>query len=386
MEISNKYDEVLVKYILNEANQSEITFVDEWLESDENNRVYFKKLTNALKLLSNTDYTNSIDINLEWQHLQNIIRQNELELNSIGEMSENVVEMFPENATGNRTKIYKLLIAVVVAASIIGLIFFSVEKFSDNTNTAKELAKADVDPVIPKSESQPGVLLHEVNTTGKTRLIHLPDGSQVKLYSGSEFTYQEQYSGKSREVNLTGKADFKVIKDSTKPFMVYSGDIYTTDIGTEFMVTAIPNEPQIAVRLYEGKVVINTSESRKGKMIKNVFLDPGQELIYDIKSGNAKINLFETDIVKGPVTVDNPAVPNYKKPWFMFNNQRLGSIFDDLSKMYNVNILYSKDEVRKIYFIGTFDKNDSIGFILKQIAAVNNLTVTKENNTYTIKK
>jgi hypothetical protein len=69
----------------------------------------------------------------------------------------------------------------------------------------------------------------------------------------------------------------------------------------------------------------------------------------------------------------------------MFNNQSLGSTFDALAEMYGVTITYSKTDLNKLYFIGSFEKSDSLDFILKQIASINNLEIIKERSGYSVR-
>ena len=70
----------------------------------------------------------------------------------------------------------------------------------------------------------------------------------------------------------------------------------------------------------------------------------------------------------------------------MFNNQSLSHVFDQLSGMFNEEIVYSKKDFSKIYFIGTFNIADSLDNILKQIASLNNLKVTRANKQVIISK
>ena len=87
------------------------------------------------------------------------------------------------------------------------------------------------------------------------------------------------------------------------------------------------------------------------------------------------------------VLSDDPAVPKYGRgSWFMFNNQSLEQVFDQLSLLYHVEIVYSKKDISRIYFIGRFNKSDSPVAVINQIAAVNNLTVTRQNNRFIIAK
>jgi len=384
MEMDDKYNEVLVKYLLNETNASEDQFIEEWVSASVNNRLHLEQLANTLNLESATEAVKKININQEWQHFLRL--KEEREQSEIEGVTSNG-EIFSINNSTGKSRIYRLLIAGAVAASVILVVLFGLGKFSSNKIGPNETVKNE-DPSMNKTDATQELVLHEKNLTGKIKTISLPDGSHVDLYSNSEFTYQQPVNTNTREVILLGKANFKVAKDKTRPFMVFSGEIFTTALGTEFTVTARPNEKHILVRLIEGKVVVKSVKSRKGNRLKDTFLSPGQELVYDIASGNAIVRLFIEETDKTTSQAESISLPNNNNniSWFMFNNQSLSSIFDNLSKMYDVNIVYTKAEIKRMYFIGKFDKTDSVEFILKQIASINNLDVIKENNTFIIKK
>ena len=128
--------------------------------------------------------------------------------------------------------------------------------------------------------------------------------------------------------------------------------------------------------------------------MKDAYLYHGQELVYDVVTETAIVrslvsenNSIKKTVANGKAELEKLTVPNYgKKAWFMFNNQQLTEVFDILGSMYNAKISYSKKDISNMYFIGTFDKKDSIEKILQEIASVNNLSITKENDEYRIKK
>ncbi|MBD0367531.1 MAG: FecR family protein [Flavisolibacter sp.] len=256
--------------------------------------------------------------------------------------------------------------------------------------------KSDAPTVAQESSKLKDTLLavvrHEVNTSGKEKRVQLPDGSMIVLADKSEITYREPFTNK-RDIILIGKAYFKVAKDKTKPFTVISGDISTTALGTEFTVTAFENASRITVRLYEGKVVVKPVANGNQRLKKDVYLLPGQEFVYDSKT-TAQVKTFKLNDAASPEVImneelsrDNPSVPqNAEGTWYMFNNQSLTQVFDQLAEMYKVEIVYDKKDVQNMYFIGKFDKSRSLEIILQQIGTLNNLTVTKKDSVFIISK
>jgi len=199
-------------------------------------------------------------------------------------------------------------------------------------------------------------------------------------------SYEKEFSGKYRRVYLRGKADFSVTKDSAKPFTVFSGDISTTVLGTKFTVTAFENSMIASVRLYEGKVMVKSTASAAKKLKKDYVLIPGQEIVYNRSNGDVLVRSFAKALAgKQEQQIENIEVPdNYSGSWFMFNNQPLPDVFDQLQALYGVDIKYNRRDLDKMYFIGKFDQTDSINQILKKIAVLYQLKVSRHDNKYTI--
>jgi hypothetical protein len=54
--------------------------------------------------------------------------------------------------------------------------------------------------------------------------------------------------------------------------------------------------------------------------------------------------------------------------------------------MFNAKIVYDKKEIQNIYFTGKYNGSFSLENILKEIATLHNLTITRKDNTYIISK
>lgn len=110
---------------------------------------------------------------------------------------------------------------------------------------------------------------------GQRSRITLSDGSVVVLNSNSHLSFPEMFSGKTRELVLNGEAFFEVRKDAERPFIVRSGDVTTTVLGTSFNVKASGAE-QVEVTVVSGrvKVVADTID-------KQILLVKGQQATYN---------------------------------------------------------------------------------------------------------
>ncbi|MCW3110801.1 MAG: FecR family protein [Segetibacter sp.] len=278
--------------------------------------------------------------------------------------------------------------SIAVAASVIMVIGLGILLFINNKPNQQTIA---VQKDKRTDSSSLFFVKHEINTTGKEKRISLPDGSSIELADKSEITYRQPFTN-SRDISLIGKAWFKVAKDKARPFTVTTGDIATTALGTEFTVTAFKSARHITVRLYEGKVVVKAVDKGNKRMKNDVYLLPGQELIYG--GPTVKVRTFRTNrraapeqIMNEELSGDNPSIPeNTNASYFMFNNQSLAKVLDDLAALYQVKIVYYKKDLKNIYFTGKYNRADSLEPILKRIGTLNNLTITKKDNAFIISK
>ncbi|MCW3107874.1 MAG: FecR family protein [Segetibacter sp.] len=387
---SNYFDELIVSYLSNELNAEEESFVLDWINSSEQNKQYFEELRSTWNLLAVEQTVKDINIEAEWNQFKQAIGTSQ-KAPSFIEPASFDTEVIEEVKPNRKAKVYKLFVSIAVAASILVVIALGWRLANYNAIVEKPLA-VNVNKEIPE---KPSSIRTRFNTTDKPIVLVLQDGSEVKLYGKSKISYEEPFTGNKRDISLVGKANFKVAKDKTKPFTVFSGDLATTALGTQFTVTAFKNGKNIIVRLYEGKVVVKSSASAKRKFRNDYYLLPGHELVYDNQSLTATIRTFRIEVnlvtknnnKKETVPIDNPSVPKLGNgTWYMFNNQPLPQVLDQLEGMFNVDIVYSKKDLSKIYFIGTFNIADSLDDILKQIADLNDLKVIKKNNKIIISK
>ncbi|MFT4024979.1 MAG: FecR domain-containing protein [Flavihumibacter sp.] len=369
MDNSKQYDELLTRYLTGHLNTDEEAQVERWL-ADEANRAYFEALKSAWRLAQIGHSSGQINVEEEWQHFRQNTRQSTVPL---------------EKKTGEAGKGRRLYVAAAVAALLLlaagfGWLFF------DGGRRSKPVAQK------PPSDTAQVFVTHEVlNETGRDKNISLSDGSVVVLHDGSVVRYAEPFLQK-RTIDLTGSAFFKVAKVKPAPFTVVSREIATTAIGTEFTVTAFKEAEVLRVRLHEGKVVVKPVDDADPKMKKEVYLSPGQELLYNYKTGVTVGNFGKASRGRSAGSsrrslADSPDIPgNVNGSWYMFNNQSLDQVFISLSALYQVKILYKQKDVEKIYFTGKYDKTESPETILRRIGAVNKLTITRNDTAFIVTK
>jgi transmembrane sensor len=375
MKNSEQLDDLITRSFGNELNSDDQELLVQWLSASEENRQYYEALKNTWQLMKDAKSPDEINADREWTYFQQVLEQD-----ARGERD------YTGDLPGKPGMVRKILVTTAVAASVLLIIVAGYNWLGNK--------KTNLPPVVAKVENNhPAevVMRHERNTSDKAKRLVLQDSSEIILDPLSEVTWNEPFTNNRRDIMLKGKARFHVAKDKTKPFTVFSGQIATTALGTQFTVTAFEQEDFITVQLFEGKVVVKAADSVQPKLQNNFYLLAGEELLYSNKQYTARVRRLrfindnttakrnEEDSLEGYILL-----PVDKGSWYMFNNQPLAQVFKQLEEMYGVHISYSEKDIEKMYFIGKFSKNDSVSNILKQIAALNNLTVTKQSETYII--
>jgi len=116
------------------------------------------------------------------------------------------------------------------------------------------------------SQNQPAAPL--VYTTvaadyGQISKAILPDSSVVWVNSGSSIKYNNQFSASNRDIELEGEAFFEVTRNADLPLIVTNSDLKVKVLGTEFSVSAYPEEPNIHVILEKGKVELTSASNTR---------------------------------------------------------------------------------------------------------------------------
>lgn len=381
MENKNQINELLVGYLTNSLSDEDYSLVVEWVNASSANRRYFINIMNTWQLTA-VKLTSQVNEEDEWDLFKKNLAARESNVDSIYEEKEPGNTIWEEEDRQQRHIIYRRLLRVAVAVAVVSVIGLGWAYLIKGNRQ-----QAVVSNTEKKEDNILTVVQREVNTSGKKKSITLSDGSVIVLFNNSELTYKKPFT--KRDVTLTGKALFSIAKDTARPFRVESGAIATTALGTEFTVTALANDKQMTVKLYNGNVVIKPVEKANSLMQKDVYLSPGQEFVYGpnkitVRSfganNNAKVNKDNRQDAN-----DNPSLPvNTKGSWYMYNNQPLAQVLDHLAARYSVMIVYEEKDMHQKYFVGQFRTFDSIEVILKLITKANKLKYTKEDSTYII--
>ncbi len=180
-------------------------------------------------------------------------------------------------------------------------------------------------------------LEEKMNDSGQRQKISLSDGSRVVLYPGSRISYASRFAGAKRLVFLSGKGYFEVVKDDTKPFVVFADQLVTQVVGTSFTIDAFAGNESPSVEVRTGKVKVFTLEkyrdSEQGKPEEMVLLTANQKVRYDIARSS-----FELGFVPKPAIIKAPEA----YPDFYFKNTAVADVFKAVEDSYGIKIEFDE--------------------------------------------
>lgn len=203
-------------------------------------------------------------------------------------------------------------------------------------------------------------LVSEISTRhGSRSKVTLPDGSTVFLNVSSRLTY-DYGNENSRQVTLDGEAYFDVVKDEQRPFMIHTGKMDITVLGTSFNVRAYKGDKTMETSLIQGKVEVTI----KGDIPKKVILSPLQKIVlYNVEAHRINkvpdaIQPEKEDFHIREVSINQEdslvAEIAWKENYLVFNNERFEDIAVQLERWYDVEIIFEDKQMKDARFTGTF--------------------------------
>ena len=200
--------------------------------------------------------------------------------------------------------------------------------------------------------------------------LQLSDGTKVWLNSETTLRYPVQFIGEERKVELTGEAFFEVARNEKVPFLVESGDQTVKVLGTEFNISSYKENSLISTTLVKGSVEVFI----KNKPDKKQTLVP-----------NEQITISKIDGLISKQKVNPYQYIAWKDGRFVFDDQNLCEIMKTLSKWYNVDVVFAREELKNFRFTGNLERYSDFGEVLKKIQKTNEVEFTIENKQITIR-
>lgn len=341
-EVDN-YKTLLYKYLQNDCNRKELKKILPWMNDPSNADTIEEMIREDWDLFN---FSEKADVSSSFETILLKIKK----------------ENSPQLPVENEHRIRKLLLRIAAMFILPVAIGYSTYLISSGHKTEEV------------------VLFNEITAPlGSKTIIKLGDSTKVWLNSGSTLRYPQKFSGKYREVALTGEAYFDVKRKPDQPFIVKTPEINIKVLGTSFNVKAYPEEGTVETTLVKGLISITRSNEELNS--KNaLYLNPHQRATYVKEQG--KIFLAETEkaiVKKEPIVEENLKrkekiiLSSYSDPepftaWkdekLVFKNEEFESLCIKLQRWYGVEINLKNEALRKYHYTGILQK-ETINDVMK---------------------
>ncbi|AWG26389.1 FecR family protein [Flavobacterium kingsejongi] len=314
-------DDMLVKYLVGEADITEKAAVKKWLDADVSNQKHyddFQKIWNASLTITPNDAVNT---DAAWQRLQKRIHE-----------KSDLVAVPIVRAHHFRNWIR--IAASFLLISTLGLLAYTFLEYRATTVLRLQ------------------ALHSTINST-------LPDGTTVTLNKNSMISYTRMFQGETRPVTLQGEAFFDVAPNAQKPFIITINDVTVTVVGTSFNIKNKNGKTTVDVE--SGIVTVR-------KNAESVALSKGEKVIVQEQQ-----SLFQKEMSKGQL------YNYYRTNALVCDQTPLQELIAALNEIYGVTIIIKNLTLQNKPITTTF-KKQSLTQILNVISETFMVKVIRENN------
>lgn len=198
---------------------------------------------------------------------------------------------------------------------------------------------------------------------GRRAHVTLCDGTKIWANAGTVLLFPTHFEDKKREIYVDGEIYIDVTPNPEKPFIVKTSDMGIKVLGTSFYVSAYRKDAEKSIVLVTGKVEVAASNGETVRILPNDrFRQSADKYVVD------KVNVEDYG--------------SWKDGQLSFRNTELSGILNQLSRYYNVRIVYDKQH--PITCSGKLDLDDTIEQLLNTITETAPVVISKENDTYKV--
>jgi transmembrane sensor len=293
-------------------------------------------------------------LNKHLQRLSNHLSAPALKYESAASEEEEIV------TTRSSGKMRRLLVwtGIGTAAAVI-VIFFSYHQ------RAKDLPVRTAQNTV---STKPG---------SKSR-IQLPDGSQVWLNADSHITYDENFRGPFREVQITGEAYFDIAKDKDHPFIIHTNSIDVRVLGTSLNIRSYINEKSTEAVLIRGSIEVTLRNSPDKKII----LQPNEKLVVqngktvivkDIPKKQKEANAPVMTLGKAHLQAKDSTAMDilWVKNQLAFDKETLEDVARKIERWYDVKVIITDEREKHTEYSAVFE-DESLRQVMEALRMTGN--------------
>ncbi|MDR6563413.1 MULTISPECIES: FecR domain-containing protein [unclassified Arcicella] len=335
-------DDLLAKYLAEEADSQEADAVNEWITLSDDNQKTFEHTSIIWEKSALLNTQQVVDVDTAWAKLG--IGSDKIKRTAD---QSDYIKPLPHRSGGSKHPLKGR------KSNTINLVFNNFLKI------AAVLIFIVGGVLLVKKNTEPDIALLTFQTSNIPTEKVLADGTKVFLNKNSTISFPENFEGDTREVKLTGEAFFEVHHDKAHPFIIHANGANIKVLGTSFNVKAYDAQVQ---------VVVNTGKVQFSKNTQQVIL---------VKGEKAEISKGQETIVKS-INVDENIL-YYKTKSFNFEETSLDEVAQLLSDNFGKTIVFEQDKIKNCKLTATFQQ-ESLDNILTIISETFNLKITKKGD------
>lgn len=190
---------------------------------------------------------------------------------------------------------------------------------------------------------------------GSRSEIKLPDGSVVRLNSGSDISYIYDGNKKIREVHFQGEGFFDITK-SEEPFVVkMANGLEIKVLGTTFNLQAYAEDPTVQASLVEGHIEISHDTDK-------ILMKAGDMTVFDTETND--LTPVNKILSHSYGWVDNK---------FYMDNMSLSEVCKQMERWYNVSITLQPGLGERIRYNGVIQEENVMDVMraLSELSEIN---------------
>src|SRR5690606_13267275 len=168
---------------------------------------------------------------------------------------------------------------------------------------------------------------------------------------------------------------FDVAHDIDKPFIVKTGMIYTTALGTSFNINYGSATSDVRVSLTSGKVSVSYNVAR-------MVAEPEEHMEILLPGEEVVCRTEQRKMIKGPFNIK--AVTGWKEGILFFDEMNVVEIKSTMEKWYDVNITLENAPPLDWKYTGEFH-NESLRNVLEGLSFSKKLSYEIDNDNVTIR-
>lgn len=196
------------------------------------------------------------------------------------------------------------------------------------------------------------------------QLIRLPDGSTVLLNDGAELTYDSRdFDHASRKVELKGEAFFDITPDPAKVFIVQSGEVQTTVLGTAFNVKALPGKNEIQVTVARGKVRVGDNSRT-----------------YDLLTADQQLTINTATQTYLKTELKSTIATEWKNDFLILDDLTMEAVAEQLYRKFGVTIRFKNESLKNCNVTASFLNGENLDHVLEVVSTIHGFSYFYQDN------